>query len=98
MFRAGFKNYQGRVGIDDTILKYIVRVGKANNGKIFYDICLEVDGKVPRAKRTSLMKTSTSNGSISQKSRIDNTFDKKVQKISIRVVELLLQTAKGDKQ
>lgn len=68
MFPDGFKNYQGRVGIDDTIFKYIVRVGKAKSGKIFYDINLEVDGKVPRAKSTSLIKkTSTSNtGSISQ--------------------------------
>lgn len=66
LFPDGFKNYQGRVGIDATIFKYIVRVGKAKNGKIFYDICLEVDGKVPRAKRTSLIKSSTSTNSIPQ--------------------------------
>ena len=65
LFPNGFKNYQGRVGIDATIFKYIVRIGKARNGMIFYDICLEVDGKVPRANRTSLIKSSTSNNSIS---------------------------------
>ena len=67
LFPNGFKNYQGRVGIDDTIFKYIVRVGKAKNGMIFYDIFLEVDGKVPRANRTSLIKSSTSANKISQK-------------------------------
>lgn len=77
MFPDGFKNYQGRVGIDETIFKYIVRVGKAKNGMIFYDICLEVDGKVPRANRTSLIKSSTSANSISQNSEKINTFSKK---------------------
>lgn len=65
-FPNGFKNYQGRVGIDETIFRYIVRVGKAKNGMIFYDIFLEVDGKVPRANRTSLIKSSTSTNKISQ--------------------------------
>ena len=65
-FPNGFKNYQGRVGIDKTIFRYIVRIGKAKDGSIFYDIYLEVDGKVPRANRTSLIKTSTSNNKISQ--------------------------------
>lgn len=69
LFPNGFKNYQGRVGIDDTIFRYIVRVGKAKNGMIFYDISLEVDGKVPRANRTSLIKSSTSKDSISQTSK-----------------------------
>lgn len=84
MFRAGFKNYQGRVGIDETIFNYIVRVGKAQDGKIFYNICLEVDGKVPRAKRTSLIKSSTSKGSISKKSANSNTSDKKSENSSGR--------------
>lgn len=66
LFPGGFKNYQGRVGIDETIFRYIVRVGKAKNGKIFYDINLEVDVRVPRAnKSTSPIKMSTSNNSIS---------------------------------
>ncbi len=70
MFPDGFKNYQGRVGIDDTVFRYIVRVGKAKDGKVFYDINLEVDGKVPRAKSTSLIKTSTSNtNNISQNAK-----------------------------
>ena len=64
LFPNGFKNFQGRVGIDETIFRYIVRVGKAKNGMIFYDINLEVDGKVPRANRTSLIKSATSHDSI----------------------------------
>lgn len=64
LFPNGFKNYQGRVGIDNTIFRYIVRVGKAKNGTIFYDINLEVDGEVPRANRTSLLKKSTSDNSL----------------------------------
>ncbi len=72
LFPDGFKNYQGRVGIDETIFRYIVRVGKAKNGMIFYDINLEVDGKVPRANRTSLIKSSTPKNSIPN-------FDKKVK-------------------
>ena len=55
LFPNGFKNYQGRVGIDNTIFRYIVRVGKAKNGMIFYDINLEVDVEVPRANSTSLI-------------------------------------------
>ena len=79
MFPYGFKNYQGRVGIDETIFKYIVKVGKARNNMIFYDICLEVDGKVPRAKRTSLIKTSTSNNSIPDSTEKVNTSEEKIQ-------------------
>ena len=78
LFPNGFKNYQGRVGIDETIFRYIVRVGKAKNGMIFYDINLEVDGKVPRAKRTSLIESSTSNDSIpnpDEKVKSENTTD-----------------------
>ena len=37
---------------------------------IFYDINLEVDGKVPRAKCTSLIKSSTSNNNIPQSDKI----------------------------
>ncbi len=74
LFPNGFKNYQGRVGIDSTIFRYIVRVGKAKNGMIFYDINLEVDGKVPRANRASLIKTSTSDHSISQSITTVNTI------------------------
>ena len=81
LFPNGFKNYQGRVGIDETIFRYIVRVGKSKDGMIFYDINLEVDGKVPRAKRTSLIKSSTSNDSILNSDKIvkeknsDKTID-----------------------
>ncbi len=74
LFPNGFKNYQGRVGIDETIFRYIVRVGKAKNGMIFYDINLEVDGKVPRANRTSLIKASTSDNKVSQNEPVVNTY------------------------
>ncbi len=77
LFPRGFKNYQGRVGIDETIFRYIVRVGKAKNGSIFYDINLEVDGKVPRANRTSLIKSSTSTNSISNS-------DKKINEQNVK--------------
>lgn len=73
LFPGGFKNYQGRVGIDNTIFKYIVRVGKAKNGMIFYDINLEVDGKVPRANSTSLIKSSTSTTKLPQNDKVVNT-------------------------
>ena len=74
LFPDGFKNYQGRVGIDNTIFRYIVRIGKAKNGMIFYDINLEVDGKVPHAKSASLIKkTSTSD---------DNTVSQKDQSVN----------------
>ena len=73
LFPNGFRNYQGRVGIDDTIFRYIVRIGKAKNGMIFYDINLEVDGRVPRANRTSPIKSSTSNDSIRNSERNVNT-------------------------
>ena len=74
MFSEGFKNYQGRVGIDDTIFRYIVRVGKATDGKVFYDINLEVDVKVPSAeKHVSHVKMSTSDNSIRQESKNVNT-------------------------
>ena len=54
--------YQGKVKIDDTYFWYIVRVGKAKNDNIFYDISLEIlDTKkeanaVPGAKSTSPLK------------------------------------------
>jgi hypothetical protein len=62
MFKDGFNNYQGKVKIDDTYFRYIVRVGKAKNDNIFYDISLEnLDTKkeanaVPGAKSTSPLK------------------------------------------
>ena len=75
MFPNGFKNYQGRVGIDSTIFIYIVRVGKAKNGMVFYDINLEADGRVPRAKRTSPMKMSASTTKIPQNPSVVKTSD-----------------------
>ena len=51
LFPNGFKNYRGKVGIDETIFNYIVRVGKAVNGQVFYDINLEADNSVPSARK-----------------------------------------------
>lgn len=62
LFKEGFNNYQGKVGIDDNIFRYIVRIGKAKNDNIFYDISLEyLDTKkgtteVPSTNSTSLLK------------------------------------------
>ena len=75
-FPDGFKNYQGRVGIDDKIFRYIVCVGKATNGKVFYNVSLEVDDvKVHRANGTSLInKSSSSNKNYTQKNRNVNRY------------------------
>lgn len=44
---------------------------------IFYDINLEVDGKVPRANSTSLIKSSTSNNTIpSSKENVNENSEK----------------------
>lgn len=41
-FGGFFDNYRGRVGIDNTIFDYIVRVGYGkSNEKLFYDLNLE---------------------------------------------------------
>lgn len=58
LFPNGFNNYQGKVGIDNNIFQYIVRIGRSkNNESIFYDIYFEflgeknkVDNKVLRGK------------------------------------------------
>ena len=85
LFPNGFKNYRGRVGIDETIFNYIVRVGKAVNGQVFYDINLEADNSVPSArkhvsdasvpsasKRVSDVKVSASDSSIVQNQSAGN--------------------------
>lgn len=46
-FSGTFLNYRGRVGIDDVIFDYVVRIGEKNGDPIFYDINLEADPKVP---------------------------------------------------
>ena len=81
-FPDGFKNYQGRVGIDNKIFKYIVKVGKAVNGKVFYDICLKVsDVKVHHAESTSLIKKSlTFKDDYTTKNKSVNTSDQKSSK------------------
>ena len=85
LFPNGFKNYRGKVGIDETIFNYIVRVGKAVNGQVFYDINLEADNSVPSArkhvsdasvpsasKRVSDVKVSASDSSIVQNQSAGN--------------------------
>ena len=76
LFPNGYNNYQGKVGIDNDIFRYIVRVGKTkNNESIFYDISLELlkqknrsDNKVLGTNNSSSLK-STSTNSIAQKSK-----------------------------
>lgn len=77
LFPNGYNNYQGKVGIDNDIFRYIVRVGKTkNNESIFYDISLELlkqknrsDNKVLGTNNSSSLK-STSTNSIAQKNKI----------------------------
>ena len=92
LFKKGFNNYQGKVGIDDNIFRYIVRVGKAKNDNIMYDVSLEYLGKlgkknkvesiVPRTKKSSSLINSTSNNSIAQKNKSvkSNTTNSNMQK------------------
>lgn len=106
-FPDGFKNYQGRVGIDDKIFRYIVRVGKATNGKVFYDVSLEVDDvKVHRANGTSLInKSSTSNknytqknGNVNRNSRdITEAFDNNGKKLAEKQLEYFANSKVRDK-
>ena len=71
LFRKGFNNYRGRVRIDNIIFNYIVRVGKAEYGKVFYDINLEVEQILPSAKSTSGIQGSTSINTSISKNKID---------------------------
>jgi len=52
LFTNGFNNYQGNVVLEDVLFKYIVRVGKAKNDNIFYDLNLEYKGKVKEIEQT----------------------------------------------
>lgn len=75
LFPNGYNNYQGKVGIDNDIFRYIVRIGKTkNNESIFYDVSLELlkqqkeaDNKVLRTNNSSSQKSASINNSISQK-------------------------------
>jgi predicted nucleotidyltransferase len=74
-----FTNYQGKVGIDDYIFKYIVRVGKGKKkgDSIFYDLSLELlKGQKNKADKKSLvskndtsLKSASINNSIAQKNK-----------------------------
>ena len=57
----GFRNYRGKVRIDNVIFNYIVRVGKTKTKDVFYDINIEVARYLPHAKGTSDIKSATSN-------------------------------------
>ena len=77
----GFDNYRGRVGIDNVIFYYIVRVGKTSFGDVFYDINLEVDQILPHTKSASEIKKSTSINSLSQTSEnVNSKFSEKIGK------------------
>ena len=75
--QGGFKNYRGRVRVDNVIFNTVVRVGVADFGNVFYDINLEVDTILPHAKGASEIKNrvSTSNDSVSQgAAAVNNNF------------------------
>lgn len=77
----GFDNYRGRVGIDNVIFNYIVRVGKTSFGDVFYDINLEVDQILPHTKSASEIKKSTSINSLSQiPENVNSKFSEKIGK------------------
>ncbi len=58
----------------DIPYSYDLLVAQARDGRnIFYDINLEVDGKVPRANRTSLIKSSTSKTNVPQSGTVVNS-------------------------
>lgn len=48
LFKFGYNNYQGKLIIDNNIFSYIVRIGKAMNDNIFYNISLEFIGQKNR--------------------------------------------------
>lgn len=81
LFTEGFNNYQGKVGIDNDIFKYIVRVGKTGSGdNIFYDVSLELlgqknetDNKVLGTKSSSLKSVSTNNSIPSSNENVNTT-------------------------
>lgn len=60
----GFENFRGRVGIENVIFNFIIRAGKTKFGDVFYDINLEVDQILPRAKNASGIKGSTSSKTV----------------------------------
>ena len=42
LFQNGFNNFQGNIIIDKIKFRYIVRIGKAKNDNIFYDVSLVI--------------------------------------------------------
>ena len=87
----GFENYRGRLGIDDTIFNYVVRVGEASFGNVFYDINLEVDSYLPHAESASDIKgnESTSTLMISDSGENVNSKLQNSEEISERDAEYL---------
>ena len=75
--KRGFGNYRGRVGIDEVVFNYIVRIGKTDFGDVFYDINLEVDSYLPHVKNdASDINEPTSNNSIPDSSEKVNSETK----------------------
>lgn len=52
LFINGFNNFQGELSIDNNLFKYIVRIGKAKNDNIFYDVNLQYKGKIKEIEQT----------------------------------------------
>lgn len=76
-----FSNYQGKVGIDNYIFKYIVRVGimKKSGNSIFYDISLEVlKGQKNKADKKSLV---SKNDTSLKSASIDNSISHKQKNV-----------------
>lgn len=62
--KRGFKNYRGKVGIDNVVFNSVVVVGKTDFGNVFYDINLEVDSYLPHTKSASDINEPTSSQDI----------------------------------
>lgn len=86
LFKDGYDNYQGKMGIDDNIFSYIVRIGRAKNDDIFYDISLEhlgkknrTDNKVLRTITGSSLKSSSIDSITSKQSNVNTTNNYSMQ-------------------
>ena len=78
MFKEqGFKNYRGKVRVDNVIFNTVIRVGKTSFGNIFYDINLEVDTILPHASGASekSKNVSTSSNNVPQINGVVNNYD-----------------------
>lgn len=86
----GFRNYRGRVRIDDVIFNSIVRVGMTEKDNIFYDINLEVDSTVPRTNNSAsqISKSTSIDTTISQDNTDVNTYSMQNQENNAKEYKL----------